>query len=122
MPRRAHYADRAQMRRRYSTRLDIFEGPEPDYWVSNGYAVVHVDARGATHSGGVLWGPSNELAADIYDAIEWLAAEDWSNGKIGMVGNSYLAAAQYCPVLCRWGPADASCRHRPVRGFEPCLP
>src|SRR3712207_7182576 len=60
------YAGRAGMQRKYSTGLDVFEGPEPDYWVSHGYAVVHVDARGSTHSGGRSEEHTSELQSRQY--------------------------------------------------------
>ncbi|MGO3657353.1 MAG: CocE/NonD family hydrolase, partial [Micrococcaceae bacterium] len=31
----------------------------------------------------------------LYDTIEWLGAQSWSNGNVGMLGVSYLAGAQY---------------------------
>ena len=54
-----------------------------------GYAVVIADMRGA----GASFGPeiefnSLEACNDEYDVIEWIAAQPWSNGKIGMLGIS----------------------------------
>jgi uncharacterized protein len=34
-------------------------------------------------------------AKDGYDAIEWLAAQPWSNGKVGMIGGSYVGWVQW---------------------------
>lgn len=34
-------------------------------------------------------------AEDGYDAIEWIAKQPWSNGAVGMAGNSHLAICQY---------------------------
>ena len=72
-----------------------FEGPDPGYWCKEGYAVVNADPRGAGYSEGrlVLWGKQD--AEDGYDAVEWIAAQDWSNGRVGMFGNSGLA-------MCQW--------------------
>jgi uncharacterized protein len=89
------YKDRALMKQKYSTGLDTFEGPEPDFWISNGYVVAVADSRGATHSEGSLWWSGNQEGLDEYDTIEWLGTQSWSNGKVGMVGNSWLAIAQY---------------------------
>jgi hypothetical protein len=49
-----------------------------------GYAVVNADPRGAGNSEGrlVLWGKQD--GEDGHDAIEWIAAQPWSNGKVGM--------------------------------------
>ncbi|PVH69705.1 alpha/beta-hydrolase [Cadophora sp. DSE1049] len=71
-----------------------FEGPDPADWVSRGYAIVNVDARGAGTSEGdvVFWG--QQEAEDIYDTIDWISKQTWSNGSVGMAGNSWLAIAQ----------------------------
>ncbi|KAH7175365.1 hydrolase CocE/NonD family protein [Dactylonectria macrodidyma] len=75
--------------------LQKFEGPDPAYWVNQGYAVLNPDARGAYASEGnlTLWG--RQLAEDGYDFVEWAAAQTWSSGKIGMSGNSWLAVSQW---------------------------
>jgi uncharacterized protein len=75
--------------------LEKFEGPDPAFWCAQGYAVCHPDIRGVVDSEGdsVLW--DRQDGRDCYDIIEWLAAQEWSNGKIGMSGTSYLAASQW---------------------------
>jgi uncharacterized protein len=61
-----------------------------------GYVIVSVDVRGSGASFGVSRGPfSPEETHDAYDITEWLAAQPWSNGNIGMYGRSYLATTQY---------------------------
>lgn len=32
---------------------------------------------------------------DGYDVIEWIAEQPWSNGSVALVGNSWLAIAQW---------------------------
>ena len=32
---------------------------------------------------------------DVYDAIEWAGVQPWSNGKVGLLGVSYLAIKQW---------------------------
>lgn len=75
--------------------LEKFEGPDPAYWVAHGYAVVNPDKRGAYMSEGDLlyWG--HEDALDGCDVIEWIASQDWCNGKVGMSGNSWLTVSQW---------------------------
>ena len=34
-------------------------------------------------------------AKDGYDAVEWAAAQPWSNGKVGMIGGSYVGLTQW---------------------------
>jgi predicted acyl esterase len=63
--------------------------------VANGYVVLNPDTRGAYKSGGNLVFFGRQLAEDGYDFIEWAAAQDWSNGRIGLVGNSWLAISQW---------------------------
>lgn len=75
--------------------LNKFEGPNPAYWVSHGYAVIAPDPRGCFNSEGDIraWGAPE--AQDEYDVIEWVAAQPWSNGKVGLTGNSWLAISQW---------------------------
>lgn len=32
---------------------------------------------------------------DGADVVEWIAQQPWSNGSVGMAGNSWLAACQW---------------------------
>ena len=63
------------------------------YWTKNGYIYAAQDVRGRFASEGE-WEPFVNEAKDGYDTIEWLAKQEWSNGKIGMIGASYLGWAQ----------------------------
>jgi predicted acyl esterase len=71
------------------------EGPDPAYWCHYGYAVINPDARGSWKSEGNLFVHGVAEAQDCSDLIEWVATRDWSNGKVGMSGNSWLAAIQW---------------------------
>lgn len=71
------------------------EGVDPALWCANGYAVAHPDARGAYMSEGNIFHWGKPEGRDIYDYIEWLAAQDWCSGQVGMAGNSYLTIAQW---------------------------
>jgi hypothetical protein len=75
--------------------LEKFEGPDPAFWCAQGYAICNPDIRGVVDSDGdsVLW--DRQDGRDAYDIIEWLAGQEWSNGKVGMSGTSYLAATQW---------------------------
>jgi len=74
------------------------------YWAKQGYVCAIQDVRGRFASEGE-WEPFVNEAADGHDAIEWLAAQEWSNGKVGMIGASYSgwvqlwAASQQPPHL-----------------------
>lgn len=89
------YANRAWMEKDKTSGLDTFESPDPDYWVSNDYVLVVADSRGSTNSEGALLYFGNEEGLDAKDVIEWAGEQNWSNGNVGMAGNSWLAAVQY---------------------------
>ncbi len=77
------------------SRHAAFEAPDPLYWSRHGYAVINVDPRGTWNSEGkaTFWSPDE--AIDYYDLIEWVAAQPWSNGKVGCSGVSYLTILQW---------------------------
>jgi uncharacterized protein len=72
-----------------------FEAPDPLYWTRHGYAVINVDPRGMWNSQGDATFYSAQEAMDVYDLIEWAGTQEWSNGKVGMSGVSYLAIVQW---------------------------
>jgi len=75
--------------------LQAWESPDPAAWVPDGYALVNVDVRGAYMSQGNLQLFGTQNAEDGYDVIEFLAAQSWCNGKVGMNGNSWYAIVQW---------------------------
>ena len=66
-----------------------------EWYVSHGYAYVHMDVRGSGHSDGdyEFLGPQEQQ--DECETIAWVAAQDWCDGKVGGVGQSYYAWAQW---------------------------
>jgi predicted acyl esterase len=54
-----------------------------------GYVFVLQDVRGKGRSQGFYAAFENDIE-DGYDAVEWAAAQPWSNGKVGMTGGSAL--------------------------------
>lgn len=75
--------------------FDRWEAADPAFWVANGYAVCQPNPRGSANSEGDLYMFGEQEAEDIYDTIEYLAAQDWCNGKVGMAGNSWLSVCQW---------------------------
>ncbi|MGW6884641.1 CocE/NonD family hydrolase [Streptomyces goshikiensis] len=75
--------------------LTTWEGPDPVWWVGQGYAVVNCDLRGAGTSDGVGSLLAPQEGEDVHDLIEWAAAQPWSSGAVGMLGVSYLALTQW---------------------------
>jgi len=63
-------------------------------FINHGYAVVLQDVRGRYASGGVF-DALNQEGPDGYDTLNWIAAQPWSDGQIGMIGGSYLGIAQW---------------------------
>jgi predicted acyl esterase len=88
-----------------------WEVVDPEKWVPHGYACVRVDSRGAGRSAGVLDLFSPRETADYYTCIEWAAAQEWSNGRVGLNGISYYAINQWqvaslqpphLAAICAW--------------------
>jgi predicted acyl esterase len=66
--------------------------------VGEGYAHVIGDLRGSGASEGEHIGNYNAggvpLGQDAYDLIEWVAAQPWCDGNVGMIGISYYGSTQ----------------------------
>ena len=107
-----------------SNKYQNWELIDPEKWVPDGYVCLRVDSRGAGRSPGYMdvWSPRE--SRDIYECIEWAAAQPWSNGKVGINGISYYAMNQWTTgalkpphlaALCIWeGSSDyyrELCRH-----------
>jgi putative CocE/NonD family hydrolase len=73
------------------------------HFAALGYAGVSADLRGLGNSGGVSPGAFHaDEALDGHDLVEWIAAQPWCDGNVGMWGVSYpgitaLATAATCP-------------------------
>jgi len=72
-----------------------FECPDPAYWCPRGYAIINPDPRGVGFSQGDFLHAGTQEGRDGYDLVEWVAAREWSSGKVGMMGNSWAAMAQW---------------------------
>jgi len=66
------------------------EAGDTHFFVSRGYVHVIGSPRGVGKSEG---GGSREF--DSYDLIEWIAAQPWCDGNVGMVGISGFGAEQF---------------------------
>ncbi len=62
-------------------------------FAAHGYVVALQDMRGKYASEGTFT-PSKSDAADGSATVDWLAAQPWSNGKVGTVGCSALGESQ----------------------------
>lgn len=72
-----------------------WETADPERWVPDGYVLVSVDSRGSGKSPGYLDPFSPTETMDHYELIEWAGVQDWSNGKVGLLGVSYFAIKQW---------------------------
>ena len=63
------------------------------FFAKRGYICAIQDVRGRFDSEGE-WYPFALEAPDGYDTVEWLASQEWSNGKIGTMGQSYGGSDQ----------------------------
>lgn len=72
-----------------------WEVTDPERWIPEKYAMIVVDVRGSGKSPGLLDTLSPRETADYYDAIEWAGVQPRSNGKVGLLGTSYLAMNQW---------------------------
>jgi len=72
----------------------LFRTPWLKDMVRHGYAVIVVERPGTGASFGT-WDPTHETGGKEASAImDWIAAQPWSNGKIGMFGDSFQAMIQ----------------------------
>ena len=74
--------------------LGFIEAGASDFFVPRGYVHLIANARGTGGSGGVYSFLDQQEREDLYDLVEWAAAQPWCDGNVGMLGVSYFAMAQ----------------------------
>ncbi|MFF4256594.1 CocE/NonD family hydrolase [Streptomyces sp. NPDC001663] len=79
------------------------------YLTARGYAVLVQDVRGKFRSEGETM-PFVHEADDGYDTIDWIVRQEWSDGRVGMFGDSYYGATQW---------AAASAGHPALKAIAP---
>ncbi len=77
-------------------------------WAGRGYVFIAMDVRGRGDSDGEFV-PYHNDALDGYDAIEWAAAQPWSNGNVGTIGGSYSGRIQWLTALTQPPHLKAMC-------------
>src|SRR4051812_31664302 len=60
-------------------------------YVPEGYARINTDVRGSGKSGGALCLLCLRERQDVYDVVEWVAKQPWSDGHVALYGYSYSA-------------------------------
>ncbi len=105
-----------------------FEAPDPLYWVGQGYVVAQADVRGMHTSEGSAGVLTDQDAADYATFIEWAATQPWCNGKVGLLGVSYLAMSQWrvaalqppsLTAICPWEGVTDLLRELPYQDGVP---
>ena len=64
------------------------------FYPPHGYVFVAQDVRGKNDSDGEFYAFANEFE-DGYDTVEWIGAQPWCDGNVGMVGASYVGNVQW---------------------------
>src|SRR5262245_6838802 len=85
-----------------------------EYYAAAGYVCVAQDTRGRYKPDGI-WHWMTDDAPGAADTAAWIAKQPWANGKIGMIGGSYVGGTQHAlamqgsPHLTTVIPVDAVC-------------
>lgn len=74
--------------------MGFIEAGASDFFVPRGYVHVIANLRGTGGSGGTFGLFDAQERHDLYDLVEWAAAQEWSDGNVGMIGISYFAMTQ----------------------------
>jgi putative CocE/NonD family hydrolase len=113
-------------------RMSAFEDDKPEYqlyypgaayYLSRGYSFVAVDARGTGASFGCREG---EIAPteveDIGEVIDWVAAQDWCDGRVATEGTSYTAGTTLYSLVTAPGALKLGvCRAPDFDGYRHLL-
>jgi putative CocE/NonD family hydrolase len=90
----------------------------PRIAAANGFGFVFQDIRGRFASDGEWAAAASELEVpDGYDTIEWVAAEPWCTGSVGMVGASYESFNQFMAMMA--GPPSLKAIAPQSSGYTP---
>jgi putative CocE/NonD family hydrolase len=87
-------------------------GRAGEYFATHGYVFVAQDTRGRYGSEGV-WHMLTDDGPDGVDCAAWIGKQPWSDGKIAMLGTSYVGGTQHAlalagsPLLKTVIPVDA---------------
>lgn len=80
---------------------NIYAGQVDDYLGKRAaiynYVGAVVNTRGKRNSNDDN-NPFEHESQDLYEVIDWVSKQPWSNGKVGMIGGSYLGFSQWAAV------------------------
>jgi putative CocE/NonD family hydrolase len=86
--------------------------------IHHGYHFVSVDIRGTGASFGSEYGDSWLGGQDLAAVIDWICAQPWSSGRVGMVGISYEGMMQFFTAAHR--PEGLKCIAPQYPGLPQC--
>jgi putative CocE/NonD family hydrolase len=77
------------------------------WYIEQGYAYVHMDVRGSGQSEGEFefMGPNEQQ--DYLEVLAWIVKQPWCNGRVGGIGQSYYAMAQW--LMATYSPPGLAC-------------
>jgi uncharacterized protein len=78
-----------------------------EWYAAQGYAYVHADVRGAGQSEGEFSFMGLDEQQDYLELIAWIVKQPWCNGRIGGIGQSYYAMAQW--LMATYAPPGLAC-------------
>jgi len=89
-------------------KISDFTGSEAArFFLSYGYALVCADIRGTGASTGWLMDFMPQIWKDGKELVDWIAAQPWCDGNVGMQGGSYLGWSQ--TAVASQKPAALKC-------------
>jgi putative CocE/NonD family hydrolase len=68
------------------------------FFAGKGYGCVVQDVRGKFSSGGEF-DPGVSEVDDGYDTVEWAAAQEWCDGRVGLWGESYYGFTSFAAAI-----------------------
>ncbi|MEI8153931.1 MAG: CocE/NonD family hydrolase [Hyphomicrobiales bacterium] len=78
-----------------------------EWYVEQGYAYVHADVRGSGQSEGEFSFMGLDEQQDYLELIAWIVKQSWCNGRVGGIGQSYYAMAQW--LMATYAPPGLAC-------------
>jgi uncharacterized protein len=76
-------------------------------FLSQGYAYVVADMRGSGASSGSQMPLWPRLGEDGKEIIDWITSQPWSDGKVGMTGQSFVGWSQF--ITAKYQPQGLKC-------------
>lgn len=95
------WKEKAYLRLRYwfgrqgNLMAPVFRTKYLENMLKHGYAVIVVERPGTGASFGVMNASFEVGAKEVNEILDWIAAQGWCNGNIGMYGDSFQAMIQF---------------------------